>query len=286
LLYLMMGYHGFCVKHYELIRGVMSRLDGATRLHFVVGDPIAQVKSPYGLTTAFQAKGLNAICVPLHIAAESFQRCLAELSNARNVDGLIVTVPHKFSAARFCTTLSPRASFLGAANTLRRNADGSWHGDMFDGLGWVQAMQRKGISPLGKNALLIGAGGAGGAIAHALVEAGVSCLAIHDNDIDRRNQLIDRLTTLKLAQIRVGSTNPHGYDIVANATPLGMKPQDTVPLSLGLLDATAHVGDVITVPEVTPLLAFAKSIGCSTQSGVDMFSCVKDLMVRFLAQED
>jgi shikimate dehydrogenase len=92
---------------------------------------------------------------------------------ARNVDGIIVTVPHKFDCHAFCATSSPRAEFLGAVNTIRRNADGSWHGDMFDGLGYVKAIESKGFALSGKKALLVGAGGAGSAIAHSLVLAGV-----------------------------------------------------------------------------------------------------------------
>jgi shikimate dehydrogenase len=95
------------------------------------------------------------------VSAEDFEACLIELSKAKNIDGLIITVPHKFPATKLCATLSDRARFLGAVNALRRNADGAWHGDMFDGLGWVDAMRKKSESPKGKSALLVGAGGAG-----------------------------------------------------------------------------------------------------------------------------
>ena len=102
---------------------------------------------------------------------------------------------------------------------MRRNPDGSWHGDMFDGLGYVTAMQNKGCDPAGKTALLVGAGGAGSAIAHALVMAGVSELAIFDADVQRRTALVDRLAGLSRCPVRHGSTNPRGFDIVLNATP-------------------------------------------------------------------
>ncbi len=76
---------------------------------------------------------------------------------------------------------------------MRRRAEGGWHGDIVDGLGFVGAVRANGGDPTGKRALQIGAGGAGSAIAMALVEAGVRSLAIHDTDVARRNQLIAKL---------------------------------------------------------------------------------------------
>ena len=142
-------------------------LNGATRVHFIVGDPIAQVKSPAGVTQAFNDAGHNAICIPAHVTPAHLAGWHAGVSLAGNVDGIIVTVPHKFAYQALCDTSSERAAFLGAVNTLRRNADGSWHGDMFDGVGYVEAMRSKGVVLEGKRALLVGAGGAGSANATA-----------------------------------------------------------------------------------------------------------------------
>ena len=136
-------------------------LSGATRVHFIVGDPIAQVKSPAGVTQAFQDAGRNAVCVPAHVSPADLAGWAEGVSKMQNVDGIIVTVPHKFSCFDLCATTSDRGSFLKAVNTLRRNADGSWHGDMFDGVGYVEALKNKGCEPQGQRALLVGAGGAG-----------------------------------------------------------------------------------------------------------------------------
>ena len=158
---------------------MLDQLSGATRVHFIVGDPIAQVKSPFGVTQAFEARGRNAVCIPAHVRSADLRQWHEGVSQSHNVDGIIVTVPHKLAYQDLCATLSPRAEFLQAVNTLRRNADGSWHGDMFDGLGYVQALLEKGCQLAGRRALLVGAGGAGSAIAHSLVVAGVSELAVH-----------------------------------------------------------------------------------------------------------
>ena len=153
---------------------MLDHYSGATRVHLIVGDPIAQVKSPFGVTQAFEAAGRDAICVPAHVPPAALEAWWAGARRAQNLDGLIVTVPHKFACTAFCDQLSERAAFLGAVNTVRRNAQGQWEGDMFDGLGYVRALEKNGCQPRGLRALLVGAGGAGSAIAHSLVQAGVS----------------------------------------------------------------------------------------------------------------
>lgn len=257
-------------------------LNGATRVHFIVGDPIAQVKSPAGVTQAYQERGHNAYVMPAHVAPSQLAAWLAGVSLAQNVDGIIVTVPHKFACFDLCATTSERAAFLHTVNTMRRNPDGNWHGDMFDGLGFVSAMQDNGCQPEGKKALLVGAGGAGSAIAHALVMAGVSTLAIHDEDQQRRTTLVNRLAGLNKCRVEHGSANPSGFDIVVNATPVGMKEADPYPLDVDNITASMFVGCVITAPAITPLIAAARAKGCGTMTGAHMFGRVRDLMVDFL----
>lgn len=260
-------------------------LNGATRVHFIVGDPIAQVKSPAGVTQALQARGRNAMVMPAHVAPADLAAWLAGVSLARNVDGIIVTVPHKFACYALCATTSERAAFLHAVNVMRRKPDGGWCGDMFDGQGFVQALREKGCEPAGRKVLLVGGGGAGSAIAHALVMAGVSQLAIHDEDSARRSALVERLAGLGRCPVAHGSADPAGHDIVLNATPVGMKAGDSYPLNVEGLTPSMFVGCVITEPAVTPLIAAARAKGCATMTGADMFARVRDLMVDFLLAE-
>ena len=259
-----------------------EQLNGASRIHFIVGDPIAQVKSPAGVTQAFADAGHNAICVPAPVAPPQLAAWMAGVTLAQNVDGIIVTVPHKFACHDLSTTRSERAAFLHTVNTMRRNPDGSWHGDMFDGLGFVAAMRDNGGEPQGKRALLVGAGGAGSAIAHALVMAGVSALAIHDEDAARRTTLVDRLAGLGRCPVLHGSADPTGFDMVLNATPVGMKEGDPYPLDVSKLQPSMFAGCVITMPAITPFIAAARAKGCGTMTGAHMFGRVRDLMVAFL----
>jgi shikimate dehydrogenase len=258
-------------------------LNGALRLHFVIGDPIAQVKSPGGVTEMLQARGLNAICIPGRVASSDLETFWSGARTLENLDGVIITVPHKMAAIAMADRLSERASFLGAVNTLRRTETG-WEGDMFDGIGHVAALRKAGCVLEGKRALLAGAGGAGSAIAHALVLAGISELAIHEMDAARRGSLIERLSSLGLAKITAGSADPSGFDVVVNATPAGMKEDDPLPFDADKLTSDMFIGEVITKPAISPLVARARAIGCNAITGTDMFVEVRDLMVDYLCR--
>jgi shikimate dehydrogenase len=257
-------------------------LTGATRLNIIVGDPIAQVKAPDGMTKAFADMGHDGILVPVQVDPRDLGALLTVADSLKNLDGIVVTVPHKFACFKHCRSASDRASFLGAVNIMRRRRDGGWHGDMVDGFGFVGAVRNKGYDPRGKRALLVGAGGAGSAIAMALVEAGVSELAVHDGDTARRDHLIARLRTLSDPNVIIGSSDPEGYDLVANATPAGMKAGDPLPIDITKLMPKTFVGCVITAPAVSPLVEAARRLGCPTSTGTEMYNALQGSMVDFL----
>jgi shikimate dehydrogenase len=262
---------------------MLGHLDGATRLCLILGDPIAQVKSPAGLTRRMAARGHNGVVVPGHVAAADFDAFVAAAKRLRNLDGVVVTVPHKFAAARHCDRLSGRARLLGAVNVLRREADGLWAGEMLDGAGFVAALRQAGGEPAGRRALLVGAGGAGSAIGAELLASGVAALAIHDADPARRDALIARLQAAwPDVPVTAGGDDPAGFTLLANATPLGMREGDPPPLRLDRIMPDAAVGDVVTAPEVTPLIAAAQARGCPAATGVAMFEAQAALLVDYL----
>jgi shikimate dehydrogenase len=260
---------------------MFSNYGGATRVYPILGDPIAQAKSPAGLTRAFRAAGHDAIVVPLQVKPEHISTFLRMLDDIGNVDGLIATVPHKFAAFAHASSASERARLLGSANILRRRAGGGWHADMIDGLSLVQAMQKAGGIIAGRRALLVGAGGAGCAIGLELLNVGATSLAIHDADASRRDRLVALLNTAHPGRVSVGSADPNGADVVVNATPSGMRDGDTPPVLFDKLQPHMFVGDVITAPEMTPLLRAARERGCGIQTGVAMFDASIKLMFDF-----
>src|SRR4029077_13201600 len=106
-----------------------QNLTGATRLNIIVGDPIAQVKAPGGVTRAFADISHDGILVPVQVAPEDLNVLLTAADRLKNLDGIVVTVPHKFACFKHCSSASDRASFLGAVNIMRRRKDSGWHGD-------------------------------------------------------------------------------------------------------------------------------------------------------------
>lgn len=263
---------------------MLDSYSGATRAIYIVGDPIAQVKSPSQVTARLRARGRDAVVVPAHVLPGDLPAWVAAMGLQRNCDGIIVTVPHKFAAMGLCDQVSPRARSIGAVNVMRRSPGGGWLGDHNDGEGYVAGLRRAGCEPRGLKVLLVGAGGAGSAIAHALVDAGVGALALHETDVSRRDALVDKLQRYGAVRPTLGSADPAGHDLVINATPMGMRPEDPLPLDVSRLAPSTFVGDVVTVPAVPPLVEAARARGCRTMTGTGMFEAVRDCIVDFYLQ--
>jgi shikimate dehydrogenase len=257
---------------------MLPGLSGATRVHLIVGDPVAQTKSPAGLTREFSARGIDAVCIPMQVAPADIDAFLAVARRVHNIDGIVVTVPHKLAATRHCDVLSERSRALAAVNAMRREADGRWSGEMTDGVALVAALRAAGCEPRGRRALVVGAGGAGSAVVLALAEAGAR-VAVHDIDAARRDDLVRRLAGWKIA---VGSVDPAGCDLVVNATPLGMASGDPLPVEAARIAPGAVVADLVTKPAVTPLLNAARERGAQIVTGEDMFAPQAGILADFL----
>lgn len=261
-------------------------LNGETRLHLIIGDPIAQVKSPTSLTEGFVARGENAIMVPAQVTADDLPGFMKSVRKIRNLDGLVFTVPHKFAALSHCDSSSERAQYAGAVNVMRRQEDGSWWGDNTDGHGFVDGIAAEGFLVQDKTVLLIGAGGAGSAIAFEILQRGATLLKIHDVDKVRCERLIALLARKYDGRVMVGSSDPSGVDLVANATPMGMREDDPYPVDIIKLGDTQFVADAITKPEISPLISYARSLGCMTMPGAGMFNAQAELLVDTLLGQE
>ena len=250
---------------------MLEKLNGKTRLYMTVGYPIGQVRSPADITHEFEARGMDAVQVPIEIRPNGIGNFFTALESANNVDGMVITVPYKFVGANICKTLTPRASLLGAANIIRRNSD---------------AVLKTGSTINGKRALLIGAGGAGSAIGLALLDEGIGDLGIYDIDPNRSDKLMNLLASNYDSVSVVKNTAPQGFDIIAHATPVGMKSVDPLPLDVNQLIHTMHVGDVVTEPAIPPLIKKARERGCRTNTGIEMFDGHRETVVDFLLHQD
>src|SRR5436853_1890826 len=197
---------------------MLPALNGATRIHVTIGDPIAQVKSPAGITQGFYARGHDAIMIPLQVKAADIDEFFGLAKKLPNLDGIIITVPHKPVAFRHCDDTSERSRVLEVANVMRRGVDNRWSGDMTDGGGLVSALKRNGFDPKGKRALQVGAGGAGSAIALSLTMEGAS-VTLTDLDTAKRDALIAKLSRHGHQVAPAEKHDPAGFDLVVNATP-------------------------------------------------------------------
>lgn len=260
-------------------------LNGETRLFPIIGDPIEFVKSPQSLTASFAAQGHNGICIPMRVSAGDFDEVMRGLARMQNVDGLLITMPHKSTAFNYCATSSETSRLLRSVSVIRRNPNGSWHGDMLDGKAFVKAQVDAGAVPNGARILLVGAGSAGAAIAIALLHAGAREVRIHDADETRVDELIGLSPDPFRGRMVSCPADPTGCDMVCNATPMGLGPDDPLPVDADALTSSMFVGDVIAGHGVTPFLQAAQAAGCKTANGMQMVDSVQEMMVSFMLGE-
>ena len=246
-------------------------ITGKTRLIVHLGYPTESFKAPMIYNPWFEAKGINAVVVPVGVEAPHYPALLKALFSTTNVFGALVTMPHKVTTTRLVDETTTTAKIAGACNAILRRPEGSLVGDIFDGAGFVRGVERKGKPIAGARALVIGCGGVGSAIAASLAAAGAAMIGLYDPANASAEALADRLRRHYPAlEVATGSNDPEGYDIVVNATPLGMKAGDPLPLDITRVAPTTFVGEVVMKEEYTPLLRAAVEKGCTVQVGTDM----------------
>jgi shikimate dehydrogenase len=246
-------------------------INGDTILIAHLGYPTKAFKAPLIYNPYFEKIGLNAVVMPMGVKVEDYAAFLPELFKLTNIRGALVTMPHKITTTTLVDDLSTTARIAGACNAILLRPDGTLAGDMFDGEGFVRGVLRKGRKITGASALVVGSGGVGSAIAASLAAAGVARLGVFDASNTAADALAGRLRTHypKLV-VAVGSKDPAGYDIVVNATPIGMNDGDPLPVDVERISASAFVGEVVMKQQFTPFLEAARAKGCATQVGVDM----------------
>jgi shikimate dehydrogenase len=246
-------------------------INGHTRLIPHIGYPTHSFKAPLIYNPFFEDRGINALVVPMACQADNFEPLLRSLFRLGNIVGALITMPHKVRAAELVDELSPAASIAGACNAVRLGPDGQLQGDMFDGEGFVRGLLRKGVVLSGKRALVVGAGGVGSAIAASLAAAGVGGLGLFDLQAASAQSLGARLRRhYPSLQLNIGDRDPAGFDVVVNATPLGMNEGDPLPIDTTRLAPSTFVGEVVMRTEMTAFLGAAQRQGCRVQIGSDM----------------
>ena len=254
-------------------------LSGHTRLFGIVGDPIAKVRAPHVWTRLFERFGIDAVMIPFAVTAGDLDLVMAGLKRLENLDGLILTMPHKVTGVRHVDELAEQGARTGAINVMRRDGD-RWIGDMLDGLGFVAGLRHAGVALEGESAFLAGSGGVGTAIGMALLAAGISRLSVFDRDRARASALVERGRTHhpRGVEIEFGEDAPREHDLIVNATPMGMQPTDPLPFDLDRAQNSAVVAEVVMDPITTPLLAAARARGQRVHDGRHMLDCQIGIM--------
>lgn len=251
---------------------MIEAIDGTTRLFAIIGDPIHTVRSPEVFNALFTRHRANAVMFALKVSADDLARAWDGVKCLANLEGVIFTMPHKVGALSLVDHVGDTAGIVGAINAARRESDGTWTGDMFDGAGFVRGLINEGHGVVGKTAFVAGTGGAGSAIVAALARAGAARIIVDDLDSMKRDLLIRR-TGAAFAGVDIVARTPGDppTDMAINATPLGMRPTDPLPFDPSTLPPSTLVADVVTKPEMTPLLERAKATGHRVHSGRHMY---------------
>lgn len=261
----------------------MNEISGSTRILAIVADPVGHVRTPQVFNARFTARGSDAVMIPIHVDSAGLPSAFAAFRAMRNLIGVVVTVPHKTSAVALCDDVGETGRAVGAVNTVRREPDGRLVADMFDGEGFVGGLRSEGIEPAGQRVYLAGAGGAANAIAFGLAASGVDRLTVANRTARKAEELVGRLRQhFPALDARVGGQSPAGHDLVVNATSLGLRLDDPLPLDVGGLTPDMIVAEIIMRPEQTALLQHAAQRGCRIHLGRHMLDRQIELMARFM----
>lgn len=257
-------------------------ITGTTKLIAHLGYPTESFKAPMIYNPWFADQGVDVKVVPMGVRPEDYPTLMPTLFRLTNIVGALVTMPHKVTTCALVQQLTPTAAIAGACNAIRREADGTLTGDMFDGNGFVDGIVRKGFVPQGARALVVGSGGVGSAIAASLAAAGVASLSLYDARRESAEALGQRLRQHYPAlEVRLMQHDPAGHQLVVNATPLGMRSDDPLPFDVSRLTPGTFVGEVVMSQAITPLLAAAMARDCPVQRGTDMLFEMIPAYLRF-----
>ena len=246
-------------------------ISGKTTLIAHLGYPTEAFKAPLIYNPYFDKHGIDAVVVPMGVKPEDYATFLRSLFRLSNIRGALVTMPHKVSTVALLDECSTAVQVAGSCNAIVRRSDGTLLGDMFDGAGFSRGLKRKDFKFEGASCLIVGSGGVGSAIAASIAAEHVAAMTLFDSNAKSAEGLATRLKQhYPKMEVGTGSKDPAGHDLVINATPLGMKDGDPLPVDVSRLSSKMFVGEVVMKQEITPFLHAAQEIGCRTQVGTDM----------------
>jgi shikimate dehydrogenase len=257
---------------------MLATINGSTDVYLILGDPVEQVRAPESFNLIFATLGINAVLVPVHLPPASVQAFVRAAFSARNIKGLFLTIPHKSLVMDMLDECSELGRLAGAVNAVRCNADGRLVGDLFDGEGLVDSLNGFNIIYTSKRVLILGAGGGAAAIAASLVspasktsKGAAAEVALYDPTPGKSQALADRLGASAPGRVRrVDSSDPAGFDVVVNASPLGLYATDPLPCDVARMAPHAALVDILMKNQPSPVVRAARTRGLVAQPGFEM----------------
>ena len=259
-----------------------NRITGKTQTLALIGSPVGHSGSPAMYNYCFEKLGLDCVYVAFDVPLEKLDAAMTGIK-ALNFRGINITMPCKSAVLSYMDEVSPAAKLMGACNTAL-NENGRWIGHNTDGVGYVDSLRAGGVDIAGKRITIMGAGGAGTAIAVQCALSGakqISIFNLKDEFFTRAEKTAENICSeLHGCSVRVHDLSDEAAlldsvmnsDILANTTRAGMAPDlDKMPISsTEVLRKGLVVTDTIYNPRETKLLREAKAAGCVTVGGTGM----------------
>jgi shikimate dehydrogenase len=249
-------------------------ISGKTSIYGLFGYPVEHSFSPGMHNAAFAKLGMDACYVPFAVHPDRLEAAVRSIP-ALNLRGMNVTVPHKQAVMSWLHDLSEEARLIGAVNTIEVNGD-RLTGHNTDGRGFLRSLKEDAaFNPKGKRVLFIGSGGAARAVGFSLALSGARSILFMDLDQKKASALSEDIRQKTGADVQaIGhellSEAAAGADCLINATPLGLKKSDPIPLSKEFIQKKHLVCDLVYNPPETPFLKAAKDRHAKRLSGIGM----------------
>jgi 3-dehydroquinate dehydratase / shikimate dehydrogenase len=240
----------------------IDQVDAATRVYGVAGDPVAHSLSPVIMNTAMRRENVNAVYVALH--AKSLKDLLACVRDVP-IHGLSITMPYKQAILEHLDNTDTHTSKIGACNTVVRAQDGKLYGFNTDTAGVVRPLEQR-IGIENARVLILGAGGAARAAVFGLKERGAEVFIL--NRTAESGQKLARQA--KARTVKRADLKKLAFDVIINATPVGMKNPKESPLQESEINAK-YVFEMIYDPAETQLIRLARARGAQIIPGIEMF---------------
>ncbi|MBA4374204.1 MAG: shikimate dehydrogenase [Thermodesulfovibrio sp.] len=242
------------------------KITGRTRIIGIFGYPVEHTLSPAMHNAAFEHLGLDYCYLPFLVRPEALQQAV-EAIRALSLRGVNITVPHKEAVIPLLDEVSSEAAFIGAVNTVV-NKNGILTGYNTDGRGFMLSLSARDLDVSNRKILMVGAGGAARAVSYYLSDKAKE-LVIYNRGVEKLEKLVADLSTVRAnvsAMKRLCGIEQ--FDIIVNATSLGLHRDDPLPVDPTLLAGNQIVCDLIY--RKTPLLTAAEKQGCTTVDGLGM----------------